>query len=117
MKLQNKKMNNEVYKLRREAMKFIYEAKEITDLPRITIRIIEDESKLLGAARLGTNEVWICERAVRSSKYDLRTIVFHELLHAVYSIGHDLKCPLMKPTHTPLSKGECHRLFKKWIGA
>ena len=112
--MKNKKMNSEVYKLRRRVMNLIYEANTIVKLPRVTVRIIEDEKKALGYGQLGNNIIWITERAVTASEFDLRTIVFHELIHAVYGIGHDDNCPLMKPIHTPLSKSECHKLFRKW---
>lgn len=113
--VKNKKMNGDVYKLRKEALKYIYEAKSLVkDLPRITIRIAEKHNKTLGVGRMGQNIIWITDEAIADNKYDLRTLVFHELLHAVYSIDHDENCPLMKSVHTPLTKVQCEKLFKKW---
>ena len=109
-------MNNQTYKLKKEAMKFIYEAKALDpSLPRITVRITDSHSKTLGVGRFGKNIIWITEDAVNNPNYDLRTIVFHEILHAVYSVEHDEKCPLMKAIHTPLAKKYCEKHFKKWI--
>ena len=112
--LKNKKMDNRVYNLRRQVMKFIYEAKEIVTLPYVDVRSTDDHRSILGQARLNDNIIWITEETITSSKYDLRTIVYHELLHAVYGITHHDNCPLMNPTPQPLSKTECQALFKKW---
>ena len=115
--LKNKKMNNDVYKLRREVMKYIYEAKNIVPtLPRITIRITDNYENILGKALLAKDVIWIPDYTLTSG-HDLRTVVFHEILHAVYNTDHHDDCPMMKPSHSKtekLSKAEAHRLFKKW---
>lgn len=114
--VRNKKMNDETYALRREAMKFVYEAKELVggELPRITVRIAEKHNKTLGVGRMGQNIIWITDEAITNKRFDLRTLVFHELLHAVYAVDHDESCPLMKSVHTPLTKSQAQKLFKKW---
>jgi hypothetical protein len=115
----NKKMSPEVYKLRREAMDFIYEANELVDLPRITIRITDIDKNfpakknVIGTGRMNQDIIWITERAITQKNCDLRTLVFHELLHAVYGVEHDESCPLMKATHSPLTKAQCNKLFLK----
>jgi hypothetical protein len=113
--LKNKDMNPATYALRRKVMAMIYEAKALApSLPRVDIRITEDDATTLGLARMGNKEIWITSRAVDSDKFDLRTIVFHELVHAVYGIDHDETCKLMRSTHKPLAKAEAERLFKKY---
>lgn len=117
--LTNKAMNPKTYQLRTEVMNYIYEAKELLNkhnisLPRITIRITDDHESILGMGRMGQNIIWISQRAVEESRFDLRSIVFHEILHAVFNINHDDSCPLMKPLHSPLTKAQAQQLFLKW---
>lgn len=116
----NKDMNDQTYQLRSEVMKYIYEAKEALNrstqiiLPRITVRITKDHESILGMGRMGKNIIWISQRAVESNRFDLRSIVFHEILHAVFKVNHDESCPLMKPVHSPLTKIQAQQLFIKW---
>jgi hypothetical protein len=60
--------------------------------------------------------VWISERAITSPEHDLRAIVFHEIVHAVWGIGHIEKCPLMRATtiERRLSKEEAGALLVKY---
>ena len=113
--LVNKRMDDGVYKLRREVMTLIYEIKTLVDLPRVEIRITDNHPCTLGQARMRDCQIWITEGAITNSRYDLRCIVYHEVLHAVYGVGHDDKCPLMHPVHKPISKAECQRIFKKYV--
>ena len=57
----NFKMDNEVYKQRRQVMNIIYEIKNIgLNIPRIDVRIGEDKScNVLGKGRLNDNIIWI----------------------------------------------------------
>ena len=115
----NKEMDDQTYRLRSEVMKYIYEAKELLNhsaiiIPRITVRITKDHESILGMGRMGKNIIWISQRAVESNRFDLRSIVFHEILHAVFNINHEESCPLMKPVHSPLSKILAQQLFIKW---
>lgn len=110
----NKKMNDEVYKLRRQVIELIYEAKQVVELPRIEIRITDaDRREVLGTARMNDCVVWITERAISDKSIDLRTVVYHEICHAVFGTEHDDKCPLMKPFHSKLTKKQCQTLIKK----
>ena len=113
-----KKMNSDVYKLRRRVIDLIYEIKEMVNLPRVEVRITDDHESILGQGTKGQfrgrSWIWISERAIKASEFDLRTIVYHEVLHAVFGVNHDESCPLMKPTHTPLEKREAQKLFMKW---
>ena len=117
--IKNFKMNDAVYKLRRQVIELIYEAKkEIKDLPRIEVRIGEARNhNVLGVAKLSKKQIWITKRAVDMSQDALRNIVYHEIVHAVTGFGHDDKCPLMKPTLDGylLNKNECMKYLKKYI--
>jgi len=107
--LQNKAMNDNTYHLRRQVMSFIYEAKKLIDLPRIEVRVTNNHENILGVAYMGKNVIFISERAVLS-----RAVVFHEILHAVFSIDHVNDCPLMGMSidlDNPLNDNECNRLF------
>lgn len=112
--LENKKMSPEVYKLRREIIELIYEAKRLVpNLPRITVRVTDNNSSgVLGCARMGGNIIWISEGYVAS-----RATVFHEILHAVYGQAHVVGCPLMATHINPeLDKATCDKLFIKYAG-
>ena len=115
-KTRNFKMDDEVYKLRRQVIEYIYEAKEVVDLPRITVRITENHATMLGCARLYKNILWITQRAI--SNYNLRAIVYHEIAHAVFGAKHNEKCPLMKPVHfesDKMTKNEAQQALLKTI--
>jgi hypothetical protein len=114
--MKNKEMNSDVYKLRSRVIGFIYEAKKLVpDLPRITVRITTNHDTTLACAQVGKNIIWVSERAVKDSDFDLRTIVFHEIVHTAFKFkGHDEKCPLMRSIHKPLSKKQCEKLLIKY---
>jgi len=99
-KIKNFKMNNEVYKLRRQVIDLIYEAKRGgVNLPRIEVRVGEQSSSkhknVLGCAKMSNNQMWITKDAIDLGSDILRNIVFHEIAHAVYGTQHDESCPLM----------------------
>ena len=114
--VKNLKMNDEVYKLRRMVMDFVYRAKKLTEneLPRITVRISEisvpeliktdvnfstnsnAQIRILGVATMGNCEIWISEGTIKNG-YDLQWVTYHEILHAAYGIPHIPESPLMKP--------------------
>ena len=115
----NKEMNSETYKLRREVMKHIYEAKKLIgeSFPRVELRIADANEKggALVVGRLGQNIIWITPVAI--SEYNLRAIVYHEIGHAVYGLDHDENCPLMKATISKserATKGELDKLLMKY---
>ena len=118
--LKNLKMDKDVYKLKREVMTFIYEIKSLlsNDFPRVTVRVIENGKKSdnsLAWARYNENIIWVKPVAINQADYDLRTIVYHEVLHTVFEVKHYKNCPLMKPIHTPLTKEECQRIFMEYV--
>ena len=119
----NKKMNESVYLERRTVMNHIYTAKNLLkangiELPRIDIRIVDaDRSKVssLGRARLGDNIVWIPSDVLTRYPKHLYQIVLHELLHAVWSIGHDKRSKLMHPNlQMGLKTEEAEQIFLRY---
>ena len=92
-------MNDEVYKLRRQVIELIYEAKRGgVNLPRIAVRIGEQKAKhknVLGIATMNGNQMWITKDAIDLGLDVLRNVVFHEIGHAVFNLEHNNKCPLM----------------------
>jgi len=116
--IKNFKMNDAVYKLRRQVINLIYEVKkEIKDLPRIEVRIGEARKKnVLGVAMLKDCKIWITDDAINMGDDALRNVVFHEIVHAVTGFGHDEKCPLMQSKQkTILNKKECMMYLKSYI--
>ena len=114
--LKNKKMNDEVYKLRRKVMGFIYEAKELApDMPRVEVRITDNhEDRILAMGRLGSFVIWISERVLDMSDDSIRCVVYHEILHN-YGHEHNNRCPLMGAYHKELPKAQAQKLFVKWV--
>jgi hypothetical protein len=117
--IKNHKMNDLVYKKRRQVMNLIYEVKkEFLSFPRIEVRIGEArDHNVLGVAKLSKKQIWITDRALNMSQDALRNIVYHEIVHAVTGFGHDDMCPLMKPTLDGylLNKKQCMKYLKKYI--
>ena len=94
----NFKMNNDVYKLRRQVLNIIYEVKNMgLKIPRIDVRIGEDKNcQVLGKANLNKNIIFITAQAINKGENVLRHTVLHELVHTIFGINHDEKCHLMK---------------------
>ncbi len=113
--LTNKQMNADVYAKRREVIALVYEAKRLVpNLPRINVRITDDDKNVLGCARRGENTIWITESYVAS-----RHVVFHEILHAVYSQSHVTGCLLMGPSKNQSNPSDAtlNQLFRKYAMA
>ena len=92
-KIQSKRMSDEVYKMRREIIDIIYRVKKLVpNMPRISVRVADNDDEVLGCATMGGREMWITER----STSDL-AVVLHEILHAWKGIEHDDNCKLMHP--------------------
>lgn len=122
-------MSSETYKLRREVMNYIYEAKNLLknklnfDLPRQTIRIVdldptvflEYEGKLipnflLGCATRGGNDIYIPAETIERG-YDLKFVVYHELLHSAFCLQHIKGSPLMNGEYSKISSDNIDKLF------
>ena len=113
----NYKMNDEVYKLRRQVIDLIYEVKAVYNIPRIDVRIGESKScSTLGIARLNNNIIWIAEYTINKGIDFLRNVVYHELLHTIYGVEHNENCPLMQSRlENILTKQECLDIFGKYV--
>jgi hypothetical protein len=84
-KIKNFKMNDDVYKLRRQVINLIYEVKNGGGkLPRISVRVGEQTAKhknILGCAMMNKNQMWITKDAIDLGIDTLRNVVFHEIAH------------------------------------
>ena len=114
----NFKMNNEVYKLRRQVINIIYDVKNNgMNIPRIDVRIGEDKNcEVLGKGRLNGNIIWITPKAINKGENYLYHTVLHELVHTIFGKGHHRTCCLMtayQPT-VVLSKDKLMKLFKRY---
>ena len=107
--LHNKRMNNQVYQLKRNVINIIYDLKRYVNLPRITVRVTDNQDNLLGRARMNDNIIWIPENTF-NSKY-LYQVVLHEILHAVYGIEHDNNCDLMSEYVKNITKEKALNIF------
>lgn len=113
--MKNLEMDKKVFALRKRVMALIYEAKTIANLPRIEVRIVSDNGTVLGCASLKNLHISIAECAFNKGDNYLRNIVFHEILHTVYKIGHNESCPLMcSVLKKTISKEMCHKIFEKY---
>ena len=114
----NFKMDNEVYKNRRKVLDFIYELKnEGFKLPRIDVRIgTSQKCNVLGKARLKDNIIWITQEAINNGSNELRSVVYHELLHAIYGCNHVKGCPIMSAVQPDVvaNKSKSIEIFKKY---
>lgn len=105
------RMDDNVYKLRRQVIDIIYEANRRLQangcprLPRQEVRIVDGGKKnILGYAWMGCNIVHInkqtCEGRRDTSEHTaLLYTTLHELLHSVLAIDHTESCPLMSTYH------------------
>ena len=115
--LKNKKMNDEVYAMRRRVMDIIYSIKKEVDIPRIDVRITDGHEKILGMGRMNNNIIWISEDVMKYNDSVILRVVLHEILHAVHGIEHVENCPLMDVitySKNEYSKDELVSLFKKY---
>jgi hypothetical protein len=118
-KLKNLQMNQETYEYRSEIKKLIYEINHLLDsyglprMPFVTMRVTEDDTKLLGRALVKGDVIWITKRTILDK--NLRAVVYHELLHAVYGINHQSGDPLMDMFYKDIPKDVCQERFLYWI--
>jgi len=122
-----KDMNPETYALRRRVIEIIYEAKNLArkelgiDLPRIQARIVDKDPEsvlkrnALGTACLGTSEIWIPKDTLDSTYYNLKSIVFHEILHAAYCVPHIKSSPLMSAYYAKMTDEDINKWFIKHV--
>ena len=110
-------MNDDTYKLRRQVINILYEAKRMgIKLPRINVRIgspAAGHENTLGVG--GSLNIWITKKAIDGSYNYLLHVVLHELCHAVFNTDHNEKCKLMASTiGTPCEVQEAWGIFKKY---
>jgi len=97
----NKRMNNEVYKMRRVIIEMIYtinnllKSKGMDRMPHLKVRIAEHTECVNGWAILGRNEIYFPENRVYRNNNELFCTVVHECLHAIWGIEHNDGCWLM----------------------
>jgi 5-hydroxyisourate hydrolase-like protein (transthyretin family) len=129
--IHNEVMNPEIYKLRRKIMDYIYKAKHLAGNKyngRVEVRIADFMMKDditrygtiigLGGGFKGKPRIWIPKNVILSKSIDLGPLVYHELLHALYGVGHINNSPLMNPYAEPAgyrSDKEYEELFKSHI--
>ena len=118
----NFKMTDEVYKSRRKVINFIYELKnEGFKLPRIDVRIGKSVCKstrhsVLAKAIMKGDIIWVTQKAIDKTENELRTTVFHELLHAIYGCNHVKDCPIMSKVQPDVvvNKAKSIEIFRKY---
>jgi len=112
----NRKMDSNTYALRCKVMALVYEARDAIGgrMPRIDIRITDSKvAGLMGTARLNDNIIWIPASTIEESTDYLRHVVFHELAHTMWSVGHSEKCKLMNAyISSPVTKQQAHKILK-----
>lgn len=120
--LKNLKMNDDVFAMRRRVIGFLYEAKKLyPEMPRVEVRITEgkelaDNKVLLGMASLRVKHISITKDAIGYDNDKLRHVVFHELVHTLFHVLHNEKCPLMCATvKKPATKTQAENVFKKHL--
>jgi len=99
--IKNHKMNDAVYKQRRQVIDCIYKLKsalraEGLKLPRIEVRIgvqTKGYENFLAWGKMTKCETWYSEDALAHK--NLMGIVAHEIGHAWLGLEHDENCPLM----------------------
>ncbi len=88
--INNFKMNDATYILRRKVISILYEAKDQgIKLPRINVRIgnpSKGHENVLGVG--GSLNIWITEKAIDRGYNYLLHVVLHELCHAVFNMDH-----------------------------
>jgi hypothetical protein len=111
-------MNDRVYAMRRKVINIIYHVKTFyPDMPRIEVRIVQNNDLILGQASHEAFHISIMERCI--DKPYFAEVVYHELVHTCFKFGHDESCRLMKsqinPKDRTLSQDELDNLFKRYL--
>jgi hypothetical protein len=115
--INNNKMNDATFILRRKVIDILYEAKrQRIDLPRINVRIgtpAKGHENVLGVG--GNLSIWITEKAIDRGYNYLLHVTLHELCHAVFNTDHNEKCKLMASSiGTPCEAREAWTIFKQY---
>lgn len=115
--INNFKMNDDTYKLRREVINILYEAKKRKcRLPRINVRIgsaTEKHENVLGVG--GSLNIWITKKAIDRGYNYLLHVTLHELCHAVFNLDHNENCKLMASSiGEPCEAEESWDIFQRY---
>ena len=118
-KIDNYKMDKEVYKKRRQVIDLIYDAKNYgIELPRIEVRIgkaKKGHEYVLGVGRMSKRIIWITENALNRDTDYLRHVVYHEIGHAVFGLNHREDCPLMSSElDKPVTRKQALSILKEY---
>jgi len=111
-------MSTDTYALKRRVIGFVYEAKNLIGdkFERVNVVIGDSPPGNLGAAFTGKKAIFIAARvAETASDDDLRSTVFHELVHAITGFRHDDTCPLMAPVHTHAPRDQITAAFVSYF--
>ena len=108
----NDRMSDSTYLVRRQVIDIIYQAKKITNLPRIDVRVGKARDNTLGLARLNDNIIWI--DVEKCTDKLLLQVVLHEICHAVYGTPHDNDCKLMNPVARQITEKQAWTIFKTY---
>ena len=95
------KMDDELFKFRRQIIGLLYEARTVLgmELPRIKVRIVEyTDSTTLGTCWIDKDYITLAAKLSQESENTLRAVVWHELAHAYFKAPHVEGCPLMDAT-------------------
>jgi hypothetical protein len=117
----NLPMNAETYALRRKVIEIIYRASALltTRLPRVEVRITEPTNwrkgeSWVGRAIMGDNKIWIPSNTLDMGESWVNEVVYHELIHAIFGVGHNEDCPLMSSNVKGISIADAEKLFVEY---
>ena len=115
--INNFKMCDDVYNLRRKVIEILYEAKKRKcRLPRVIVRIgtpAKGHENTLGVG--GRRHIWITKAAIDKGYNYLLHVTLHELGHAIFNLDHDKECKLMAPTlGKPCEVEEAWDIFSRY---
>lgn len=114
----NHKMNNDVYKNKQKVLNFIYELKnEGLKLPYVRVKIGDAKKcNVLAKAKMKKCEIWVTQKAIDNGSNELRSVVYHELLHAIYGCEHVKGCLIMDAVQPEVvaNKSKSIEIFKKY---
>jgi len=114
----NHKMNNDVYKNKQKVLNFIYELKnEGLKLPYVRVKIGDAKKcNVLAKAKMKKCEIWVTQKAIDKGSNELRSVVYHELLHAIYGCEHVKGCLIMDAVQPEVvaNKSKSIEIFKKY---
>lgn len=121
----NREMCADTYTLRRKVMDYIYRARDVIrnsglniNFPRVTVRIVDitlgdaEDKQILGIGTMDDSVIiWIPASSI-CDRVNLQQLVYHELGHAVFNIGH-INDPLMTQGKNSLSNSP--ETLDKWF--